>query len=136
MALTRRARLLVVGLFAVAAMGMVLIGNEPQTQYSVDELMQSPADFAGEEVHIRGSVLNGSLDTGEHTFSMGGGTYNLTIDFAGTAVPPGFEEGRVVAIKGLFSNQAELIREGLREVLIKYKEDLTEEKIEKRKQKK
>jgi len=67
--------------------------------------MQSPADFAGEEVHIRGSVLNGSLDTGEHTFSMGGGTYNLTIDFAGTAVPPGFEEGRVVAIKGLFSNQ-------------------------------
>ena len=38
--------------------------------------------------------------------------------------------------KGLFSNQAELIREGLREVLIKYKEDLTEEKIEKRKQKK
>ena len=38
--------------------------------------------------------------------------------------------------KGLFSNQAELIREGLREVLIKYKEDLKEEKIEKRKQKK
>ena len=105
MALTRRARLLVVGLFTVAAMGMVLLGNEPQTQYSVDELMQSPADFAGEEVHIRGSVLNGSLNAGEHTFSMGGGAHNLTIDFAGTAVPPGFEEGRVVAIKGLFSNQ-------------------------------
>ena len=49
----------------------------------------------------------------------------------------GLKKKRVILIdKGLFSNQAELIREGLREVLIKYKEDLTEEKIEKRKQKK
>ena len=105
MALTRRARLLVVGLFTAVAMGMVLLGNEPQTQYSVDERRQSPADVAGEEVHIRGSVRNGSLNTGEHTFTMGGGNHNLSIDFAGTAVPPGFEEGRVVAIKGQFSNQ-------------------------------
>lgn len=58
----------------------------------------------------------------------------------------------VLIDKGMFSNQAELIREGLREVLIKYKEEqkiedfptskskdfeeLKKEKIEKRKQEK
>lgn len=38
--------------------------------------------------------------------------------------------------KGLFSNQAELMREGLRDVLLKYNEEIKGEKIEKRKQKK
>ncbi|MBS72163.1 MAG: hypothetical protein CMO20_04310 [Thermoplasmata archaeon] len=100
MALSRRARLFVIGLFITAALTLVLAGNEPDVQYSVDEIMVSPSQFEGDDVHLRGSVVVDSYDSYNFTFSLHGTYQNLTIDASGTPLPPSFEEGRVVAIKG------------------------------------
>jgi cytochrome c-type biogenesis protein CcmE len=102
MALSRRNRLLVIGLFTVVAFSLVLLGNEPQIQYSVDEVMDEPTDFSG-EVHLRGTVIIDSFDPASRQFTLGGGIHNLTIDASSSAIPPAFDEGRVVAIKGQLS---------------------------------
>ena len=39
---------------------------------------------------------------------------------------------QILIDKGIFSNQAEIVREGLREILLKYKEETKKEKIGKR----
>jgi len=100
MALSRRTRLIVIGFFAVSALALVLAGNEPNVQYSVDEVMSSPSDHDAGEVHIRGTVALNSYDSTNRTFLLKGTNHNLTIDASGAAIPPAFEEGRVVAIKG------------------------------------
>jgi len=102
MALSRRNRLLVLGLFVVVALSLVLLGNEPEIQYSVDEVMGAPAEHSG-DVHLRGTVIIDSVDLPNRTFTLGGGVHNLTIDASSSAIPPAFEEGRVVAIKGELS---------------------------------
>lgn len=102
MALSRRNRLLVIGLFVVVALSMVLLGNEPEIQYSVDEVMGAPAEHSG-DVHLRGTVIIDSYDPATRQFTLGGGLHNLTIDASSSAIPPAFEEGRVVAIKGELS---------------------------------
>jgi cytochrome c-type biogenesis protein CcmE len=102
MALSRLNRLLVIGLFTVAAFGMVLLGNEPEIQYTVDEVMKTPSQHSG-DVHLRGTVIIDSYDPATRTFTLGGGLHNLTIDASSSAIPPAFEEGRVVAIKGELS---------------------------------
>ncbi|MDP6741565.1 MAG: cytochrome c maturation protein CcmE [Candidatus Thalassarchaeaceae archaeon] len=100
MALSRRTRLIIIGLFAVAALALVLAGNEPNVQYSVDEVMNSPTDYDEGNVHLRGTVGPNSYDSTNRTFLLQGSNHNLTIDASGVAIPPAFEEGRVVAIKG------------------------------------
>nr|AIF05987.1 hypothetical protein [uncultured marine group II/III euryarchaeote KM3_18_D06] len=86
----------------MVAFSLVLLGNEPQIQYSVDEVMDEPADYSG-EVHLRGTVIIDSYDPASRQFTIGGGIHNLTIDASGSAIPPAFDEGRVVAIKGELS---------------------------------
>jgi cytochrome c-type biogenesis protein CcmE len=81
-----------------------MVGNEPAIQYSVDEVMDSPSQFDNGDLHLRGTVAIGSFDSVNRTFLISGNSHNLTIDAAGVAIPPAFEEGRVVAIKGILSN--------------------------------
>jgi len=100
MALSRRTRLIIIGLFAVVALALVLAGNEPNVQYSVDEVMNSPSEYDEGNVHLRGTVGLHSYDSTNRTFLLQGSNHNLTIDASGVAIPPAFEEGRVVAIKG------------------------------------
>jgi len=104
MALSRRARLGIIGLFVVVSLALVMVGNEPAIQYSVDEIMNSPSQFDDGDLHLRGTVAIGSFDSINRTFLISGNSHNLTIDAAGVAIPPAFEEGRVVAIKGILSN--------------------------------
>lgn len=100
MALSRRTRLTIIGLFAVVALSLVLAGNEPNVQYSVDEVMNSPTDFEDGDIHLRGTVAIDSYETSNRTFLLQGTNHSLTVDSSGVAIPPAFEEGRVVAIKG------------------------------------
>jgi cytochrome c-type biogenesis protein CcmE len=106
MALSRRARLGIIGLFVVVSLALVMVGNEPAIQYSVDEVMDSPSQFDNGDLHLRGTVAVGSFDSVNRTFLISGNSHNLTIDAAGVAIPPAFEEGRVVAIKGILSKHA------------------------------
>ena len=104
MALSRRARLGIIGLFVVISLALVMVGNEPAIQYSVNEVMDSPSQFDDGDLHLRGTVAIGSFDSVNRTFLISGNSHNLTIDAAGVAIPPAFEEGRVVAIKGILGN--------------------------------
>ncbi len=107
MALSRRARLGIIGLFIVVSLALVMVGNEPAIQYSVDEVMDSPSQFDNGDLHLRGTVAVGSFDSVNRTFLISGNSHNLTIDAAGVAIPPAFEEGRVVAIKGVLTKHGE-----------------------------
>tara|TARA_B100000029_G_C17371319_1_gene886240 strand:+ start:227 stop:652 length:426 start_codon:yes stop_codon:yes gene_type:complete len=100
MGMSRRTRLVIIGLFAVAALSLVLAGNEPNVQYSVDEVMKSPHDYDNAEIHLRGTVALNSYESTNRTFLLEGSNHSLVVDSSGIAIPPAFEEGRVVAIKG------------------------------------
>ena len=100
MALSRRARLGLVGAFIVIALSLTLAGNEPDVQYSVDQIMESPEDHSEGQIHLRGSVTVGSYDSENRSFQLVGDSHFLEVDATSTSIPPAFEEGRVVAIKG------------------------------------
>lgn len=99
MALTRTNRLLAVGGSILVLVVMMLATVDPQTQYFVDEVMENPEEFEG-QVHLRGEIANNSIDTERYTFILMGVKHELFVDFSGTAVPDGFNEGKTIAVKG------------------------------------
>ena len=99
MAGTRTSRLLIVGACLVALMAMVFISIEPQTQYTVDEVMSSPDSHEG-DIHLRGQVTIGSVDTSTTSFELMGQTHSLSVSYSGAIVPDGFDEGNTIAVKG------------------------------------
>ncbi|MFL2978142.1 MAG: hypothetical protein ACJZ59_03705 [Candidatus Thalassarchaeaceae archaeon] len=62
MALTRLGRLVVVGTILAALVGLMTYSVEPMTQYSIDEVMESIDEHENERIHIRGIVVNGTLN--------------------------------------------------------------------------
>ena len=99
MALSRTNRLLAVGGSILVLVVMMLATVDPQTQYFVDEVMENPEDFEG-QVHLRVKIANGSIDSENYTFTLMGIEHGLFVDFSGTAVPDGFNEGKTIAVKG------------------------------------
>ena len=104
MAGTRISRLIIVGACLAALIVMMFLSIEPQTQYSIDEVMSSPDSHKG-DIHLRGQVAIGSVDTSSTSFELAGQTYSLQVDYSRVVVPDGFEEGHTIAVKGnLVSN--------------------------------
>ena len=103
---TRRSRLLFVGAIMLGLIGLMFLSVDPQVQYTVDEVMDSPEEFSSEEVNIRGIVKNESIDNSSSTFLLQGSESEILVSFAMIAVPDGFEEGRMIAVNG------NLIQEG------------------------
>lgn len=100
MALTRTNRLLAVGGSIIVLVVLMLATVDPQTQYYVDEVMENPHEFEG-HVHLRGEIANNSINSENYTFVLIGINHELFVDFSGTAVPDGFNEGKTIAVKGL-----------------------------------
>jgi len=86
-----------------ALVAMMFVSIEPSTQYYIDEVMESPEDYEG-DVHLRGQVEPGTIDTSMSSFMLIGIEYSLIIDFSGAAIPDGFDEGHTIAIKGQLLN--------------------------------
>lgn len=80
--------------------GLMFLSVDPQVQYTVDEVMDSPEEFSSEEVNIRGIVKNESIDNPSSTFLLQGSESQILVSFSMIAVPDGFEEGRMIAVKG------------------------------------
>ena len=80
--------------------GLMFLSVDPQVQYTVDEVMDSPEEFTSDEVNIRGIVKNQSIDNSSSTFLLQGSESQILVSFATIAVPDGFEEGRMIAVKG------------------------------------
>ncbi len=91
--------MVIVGACLAALVGLMFLSIEPQTQYSIDEVMSSPISHEG-EVHLRGQVEIGSVDTSSFSFELVGQTHSLQVDYSDVVVPDGFEEGHTIAIKG------------------------------------
>ena len=102
MATTRGRRLVVVGLGLFALISLMLISVDPEVQYTVDEVMDNPQDFTSDEIHLRGTVLEGSVDDESKTFILAGTDENaqLFVDISSVALPDGFGEGYMIAVKG------------------------------------
>tara|TARA_B100001250_G_scaffold361376_1_gene339421 strand:+ start:116 stop:505 length:390 start_codon:yes stop_codon:yes gene_type:complete len=102
MATTRVRRLVVVGIGLIALISLMLISVDPEVQYTVDEVMNSPEDFTSGEIHLRGTVLEGSVDEESKVFILAGNNENaqLFVDISSVALPDGFGEGYMIAVKG------------------------------------
>ena len=105
---TRRSRLLFVGAIMLGLIGLMFLSVAPQVQYTVDEVMDSPEEFSSEEVNIRGIVKNESIDNSSSTFLLQGSESKILVSFAMIAVPDGFEEGRMIAVKGNLIQDGEM----------------------------
>ena len=105
---TRRSRLLFVGAIMLGLIGLMFLSVDPQVQYTVDEVMVSPEEFSSEEVNIRGIVKNESIDNSSSTFLLQGSESKILVSFAMIAVPDGFEEGRMIAVKGNLIQDGEM----------------------------
>ena len=103
---TRKSRLLFVGAIMLGLVGLMFLSVDPQVQYTVDEVMESPEDFSSDEINIRGMVKIQSIDNSTSTFLLEGTDSEIQVSFAKIAVPDGFEEGRMIAVNGY------LIQEG------------------------
>ena len=105
---TRRSRLLFIGAIMLGLIGLMFLSVDPQVQYTVDEVMDSPEEFSSEEVNIRGIVKNESIDNSSSTFLLQGTESEILVSFAMIAVPDGFEEGRMIAVKGNLIQDGEM----------------------------
>ena len=97
---TRVTRLVFVAAIMAGLLGLMFMSVDPEVQYTVDEVMESPEDFDSGEVHLRGVVRFGSVDNDTSSFVLEGLDSELSVTFASIAVPDGFEEGRTIAVKG------------------------------------
>ncbi|MBR84467.1 MAG: hypothetical protein CMA85_00755 [Euryarchaeota archaeon] len=103
MAGTRASRLGLVAICMVALVALMFISVDPETQYYIDEVMESPESHEG-DVHMRGQVELGSVDSSETSFTLIGQEHSLSIDYSGAAIPDGFDEGLTIAVKGQLVN--------------------------------
>ena len=100
MALTRLGRLLVVGVVLTLFIVMMSITIQPVPQYSIDEIMEDTDTHLGERIHIRGTIVNGTLND-DSLVTLVGIEDTLSVDISGLAIPVGFEEGKMVSVKGV-----------------------------------
>mgnify|MGYP001210068357 FL=1 len=100
MALTRLGRLLVVGVVLTLFIVMMSITIQPVPQYSIDEIMEDTDTHLGERIHIRGTIVNGTLND-DSLVTLVGIEDTLRVDISGLAIPVGFEEGKMVSVKGV-----------------------------------
>jgi|TARA_B100001250_G_scaffold410263_1_gene436366 cytochrome c-type biogenesis protein CcmE len=70
-------------------------------QYSIDEIMDTSNSHVDERIHIRGTIVNGTLDDESSLVTLIGLNDQLVIDISGLAIPTGFEEGKMVSVKGI-----------------------------------
>ena len=85
---------------ALAKKGINIYGLYLRKKQSyIDEVMDDPTAYEG-ELHVRGEVSIGSLETDNFSFSISGVRHVLHVDYSSTVIPDGFDEGNMIAIKG------------------------------------
>jgi len=100
MALTRISRLAIVFGASLAVLGLMMASVDPEIQYSVDEIMDDPERFQGNQIFVRGVVSIDSMDNEEMRFILEGVTGEIFVDFTHSPIPDGFDEGRTIAVRG------------------------------------
>ncbi|MDG1525445.1 MAG: cytochrome c maturation protein CcmE [Candidatus Thalassarchaeaceae archaeon] len=101
----RRIRILVTLGLIVALLGLMLISVEPEVDLSVDQLMESPDQYEGETLRLHGTVQ--ILDMENHTLILAGETFTIEIDYSGTSLPSGADEGKTISVRGELTSNGE-----------------------------
>ena len=70
-------------------------------QYTIDEILDDTDTHVGERIHIRGTIVNGTLDSDSSLVTLIGIEDTISIDISGLQIPVGFEEGKMVSVKGM-----------------------------------
>ena len=97
----RRVRILVTMGLIVGLMGLMFITVEPEVDLSVDQLMDSPEQYDGETLRLHGTVL--SLNMDNNSLILQGESESIKIDYSGTSLPAGAEEGKTISVRGELS---------------------------------
>jgi|TARA_B100001540_G_scaffold303650_1_gene312493 hypothetical protein len=98
---TRRTRLLITGgLLTLIILGAVIL-QSPEPTRTVDEIMENPSGYVGEEIAIRGEVKDGTIDNSTMTFILHGSDYEILVDFVDASVSNGLDDNRTVYAKGV-----------------------------------
>jgi len=100
MAGTRAMRISIVFASSLFVLALMLITVDPESQYTVDEIVNSSEDFEGERVFIRGQVENQSINHQLMTFTLLGVDNQLTIDYSAASVPDTFADGLSISVRG------------------------------------
>jgi cytochrome c-type biogenesis protein CcmE len=85
---------------SIAIFGLMMVTVDPQVQYTVDEIMNDPERFDGENIFVRGIVLPGTMNYDELVFTLQGSTETIIVNFKDSPIPDGFDEGRTIAVRG------------------------------------
>ena len=96
--LERRVRILVTLGLIVALSGLMLISVEPEIDLSVDQLMESPGEYEGETFRLHGTVQ--SMDMSNQSLTLEGENATIHIDYSGTVLPSGVEDGKTISVRG------------------------------------
>ncbi|DAC52045.1 MAG TPA: cytochrome c maturation protein CcmE [Candidatus Poseidoniaceae archaeon] len=98
---TRRTRLLITGgLLTLIILGAVIL-QSPEPTRTVDEIMESPNGYVGEDIAIRGEVKDGTINNSTMTFILHGSDYEILVDFVDASVSNGLDDNRTVYAKGV-----------------------------------
>ena len=63
--------------------------------------MESPSQYVGDEISIRGEVLDGSIDNYSMTFILHGSNNQILVEFVDASVSNGLDDNRTVYAKGV-----------------------------------
>ncbi len=100
MAAKKITKLLIIGISMFSIFFLMLLSVDPDIQYSVDDIMKEPDEYANLDIFVRGEVENSSLSLSDNIFNISGLSYFIAVDYSGASLPEGFHEGLTVAIKG------------------------------------
>ena len=101
----RRVRIMVTFGLIIALMGLMFISVEPEIDLSVDQLMDSPEQYDGETLRLRGNIL--SMDIENETLILGGELNAISIDFSGASLPSEAVEGNTISVRGGLSSSGD-----------------------------
>lgn len=99
--LARRTRILLVGAVLTIGMLATVLLQAPAPTQTVDALMEDPEPFIGEEIAVRGEVMDGSINNATYSFVLEGEYTNITVSFLDAAVSNGLDDNRTVYAEGI-----------------------------------
>ena len=109
MAGTRAMRLSIVFASSLCVFALMLITVDPETQYTVDEVIDSSQEFEGERVFIRGQVENDSINHQSMHFTLLGVENQLVIDYSAASVPDAFSDGLSISVRGTLISEGGIL---------------------------
>lgn len=104
--LARRTRILLVGAVLTVGMMATVLLQAPAPTQTVDALMNDPEQFVGDEIAVRGEVMDGTINNATYSFVLEGELTTITVSFLDAAVSNGLDDNRTVYAEGV------LVRDG------------------------